>query len=481
MESLTRTGLKTDFYEITMAYALWKQGEAYQNAAFSLHFRNLPFGGGYAVSAGLASVIDSLSRFGFGELECDYLRSLKAPSGSTLFPDEFLDFLSNQKFECSIDAVPEGSLVFPHEPLVFVRGPLWQCLLIESMILNQINFQTLIATKAARLCWAAGKAPVFEFGMRRAQGPDGALTASRAAYIGGTTGTSNTEAGRIYGIPVKGTLAHSWIMAFGNESNAFERYLDSLPELSVLLVDTYDTLDGVRNAIKAAKKLDIPLSGIRLDSGDLAYLSQGARKILDESGFHNTQIIASNEIDERIIQSLGIQGAQIDIWGVGTKLVTAKDDPALNGVYKLQAIEKNGKWEPRVKISSQLSKMTNPGMHKVYRYINADGLFEADVIADELEDSNKIDRVIDPNNPYRFKAVNSSWEKVEISKPIFERGALVYAQENLDQTRARLQLQLNSLHEGHKRLENPHEYVIGLSQTLSNQKEQLIRENRKTK
>lgn len=324
--------LLTDLYQLTMAYGYWKTGTHEREAVFHLFFRKPPFASGYSLVAGLADVIDWLRAFHFDEDELAYLQTLEGNDGSPLFEEGFIDYLRELKFTCEVDAVPEGTVVFPHEPLLRVQGPILQGQLVETALLNLINYQTLIATKAARICEAAQDEPVLEFGLRRAQGVDGALAASRAAYIGGCAATSNVLAGKLFGIPVKGTHAHSWVMSFDSEPEAFQAYADAMPNNCVFLVDTYDTLDGVRAAIEVGKRLretGHEMVGVRLDSGDLAYLSIEARKLLDAAGFPDAVIVASNDLDETIIASLKQQGAKIGLWGVGTKLVTAFDQPAL--------------------------------------------------------------------------------------------------------------------------------------------------------
>ncbi|RYF55329.1 MAG: nicotinate phosphoribosyltransferase, partial [Cytophagaceae bacterium] len=333
----TSLSLLTDLYQVTMAYGYWKSGTAEKEAVFNLYFRKNPFGGGFTVACGLANAIGYVTHFGFTKKDLRYLRTLTGSDGEPLFETAFLDYLGALKLTVDIDAMPEGTVVFPNEPLVRVRGPILQCQLLETPLLNLINFETLIATKAARLRLVADTDTLLEFGLRRAQGVDGGMTASRAAYIGGCDATSNVLAGKHYDIPVRGTHAHSWVMSFDSELEAFETYADVLPNNVTLLVDTYDTIQGVRNAIEAGQRLrerGYRLSGIRLDSGDLAYLSIEARKLLDAAGFTDTAIVASNDLDETIINSLKQQGAKITVWGVGTKLVTAYDQPALGGVYK---------------------------------------------------------------------------------------------------------------------------------------------------
>lgn len=364
--------LLADFYQFTMAYGYWKLGKHEQEAVFHLVFRRHPFKGQYALCAGLESVVAFLTAWRFDADALRYLQSLPDQHGNPLFNQDFIDYLANLHFTCDIDAIPEGNLIFANAPILRVKGPLIQCQLIESALLNLMNFQTLIATKASRVCEAADGDPVIEFGLRRAQGPDGALSASRAAYIGGCVATSNTLAGYHFGIPVRGTHAHSWVTAFASEIEAFTAYASILPQQAVLLVDTYNTLEGVKHAIETGKKLrehGADLLAIRLDSGDMVQLSREARALLDAAGFEKTSIMASNSLDEHVIRALKQQGAKINLWGVGTHLTTAYDQPALDGVYKMGALKNaKGEWEYRIKLSEQEVKISNPGQHQVRRY-----------------------------------------------------------------------------------------------------------------
>jgi nicotinate phosphoribosyltransferase len=467
--------LLTDLYELTMAYGYWRAGKAGDEAVFHLFFRENPFRGGYTVAAGLETAIDYLDALRFSDLDLDYLRSLAGSDGSRLFSDDFLDVLRRFEFACDVDAVPEGTVVFPHEPLLRVRGPIMQAQLVESALLNVINFQSLIATKAARVVYAAKGDVVIDFGLRRAQGIDGANSASRAAYIGGCAGTSNVLAGAMFGIPPKGTHAHSWVMSFPSESEAFETWMRAMPNNSVLLVDTYKTLDGVQHAIEVAKKLRAEgreLQGIRLDSGDLAYLSIQARTMLDEAGFPNVSITASNELDEHLITSLKDQGARIDVWGVGTRLVTAYDQPALGGVYKLTAVKpKGGTWTHKIKLSEQVVKISTPGVLQVRRF---DG---GDMIWDELTGA-ETRTIVDPADMTRRKTFNSNAPYNDLLVPIYRGGKRVYDPPPLEEIRRRREEQLAGFHSGIKRFENPHSYPVGLEQTLFDLKTRLILEAR---
>src|SRR3954470_12558149 len=367
-QSLT---LLTDLYQLTMAAAAWKSAVDKREGMFHLFFRRPPFQGGFTVAAGLATALDYLRAWRFAEDDLAYLASVRTAAGELMFEPAFIEHLRTLEPRLDIDAVPEGTVVFPQEPLLRVSGPVVPCMLLETPLLTLINFQTLIATKAARVCEAARGDPVLEFGLRRAQGVDGALAAARAAYLGGCAATSNVLAGKLLGIPVRGTHAHSWVMLFDSEREAFDAYAKAMPHNVVLLVDTYDTLQGVRSAIETGKWLRAhgrELAGIRLDSGDLAWLSIEARKLLDAAGFTGTVIYASNELDEEVIVSLKQQGARIGAWGVGTRLVTGADDAALGGVYKLSAVRRSGgPWKPRIKLSEQSAKISVPGILQIRR------------------------------------------------------------------------------------------------------------------
>ena len=358
--------LLTDLYQLTMACGYWKGGHAEQEAVFHLTYRRPPFGGAYAIAAGIAPALDYLTSLSFTESDVAYLATLTDATKRPLFPAEFLQYLRAMKLSLTVDAVPEGALVFPHEPIVRVRGPILQAQIVETALLDIVNFQTLIATKASRVVSAARGAPVVEFGLRRSQGIDGGLSASRASYIGGCSGTSNVLAGKTFGIPAVGTHAHSWVMFHQDELHSFRAYADALPGNCTFLVDTYDTLEGVAHAIEVGKELrakGYPLLGVRLDSGDLAHLSIEARRMLDEAGFPDAKVVASNDLDEHVIGSLLEQGAKIDVYGVGTRLVTAYDQPALGGVYKLGATRQaDGRWHEVIKLSEQPIKISNSGV-----------------------------------------------------------------------------------------------------------------------
>ena len=472
----TPLALFTDLYEITMAYGYWQQQKAEQQAVFHLFFRTNPFRGGYTVAAGLDDALQFVTRFRFTAEDIHYLADLRGNDGQPLFDAGFLDYLVAMELSVDLDAVPEGTVVFPHEPLVRVTGPILQCQLLESALLNFVNFQSLIATKAARLCNATGGEPVMEFGLRRAQGIDGALAASRAAYIGGCAGTSNVLAGKLFGIPVLGTHAHSWVMSFADEMAAFEGYAEAMPNNCVFLVDTYDTLDGVRNAIAVGHQLrerGHEMMGIRLDSGDLAYLSIEARTLLDEAGFENAVIVASNDLDEHLIASLKRQGAQIAVWGVGTKLATAFDQPALGGVYKLGALKTDdGKWQPKIKLSEQLIKTSTPGILQVRRY--HDGRVAiADMIFNELEDLPAEPTVVDPLDATHQRRTHDASGHEDLLVPVVRNGSIVYDVPPLDDTRDRTLRQLTMFHAGVLRHDNPHKYPVGLEKHLYELKSEL--------
>lgn len=473
--------LLTDLYQLTMAYGYWKSGRAEREAVFHLFFRKAPFQSGYTIAAGLATAADFLVNFRFAQDDLDYLASLRGNDDQPLFESGFLDYLRQLRFTCDVDAIPEGTVVFPHEPLLRIRGPILQCQLLETVLLNMINFQSLIATKAARICLAAEGEPVVEFGLRRAQGVDGALAASRAAYIGGCAGTSNVLAGKMFGIPVKGTHAHSWVMSFDNELEAFERYAEAMPNNCVFLVDTYDTLEGVLHAVQIGQCLrerGHELVGIRLDSGDLAWLSIEARRILDEGGFPKAVIVASNDLDESIIASLKQQGARINVWGVGTKLVTAYDQPALGGVYKLGAIrDERGKWCYKVKLSEQSAKVSNPGIQQVRRF-RSETEFIGDAIYNMEGAITDGFMIVDPFDPTRRKHLPAGTPYEDLLVPVFRQGQLVGSQPTMDDIRNHVKTQLIMFHPGVKRLLNPHTYPVGLEQCLHELKTKLVTDAR---
>jgi len=475
--------LLTDLYQLTMAYGYWKHGLTERESVFHLFFRNNPFQGGYSIACGLQTALEYLENFRFESDDLTYLASLTGSDAKPLFEDGFIDYLGKLRFTCDIDAIPEGTMVYPHEPLVRVMGPMLQCQLLETPLLNIINFQTLIATKAARVCQAAAGDRVIEFGLRRAQGIDGALAASRAAFVGGCSATSNVLAGRLFQMPVVGTHAHSWVMTFPTEREAFDLYASAMPNNCVFLVDTYDTLAGVRHAVEAASALRAAgheMLGIRLDSGDLAWLSIEARKILDEAGFPAARIVASNDLDERLIVSLKQQGAKIDTWGVGTKLVTAYDQPALGGVYKLGAIrDEHGVWQYRIKLSEQTIKVSNPGILQVRRF-EEDSEHRADMIYDQeakLDLSGEM-TMIDPADPNRRRNFAPNASSSDLLVPIFRGGERVYELPTLEAIRQRVRSELQRTPASVKRFDNPHIYPVGLEKSLHEFKTSIIQSAR---
>jgi nicotinate phosphoribosyltransferase len=479
----TNLTLLTDLYQLTMAYGYWKSGEAETEAIFNLFFRKHPFKGGYTIACGLSHVVDLMENFRFEDEDLEYLATLEGNNGERLFEDAFLAYLGEMSFECDVDAVPEGTLVFPHEPMIRLRGPLIQCQLLETAMLSVVNFQTLIATKASRVALAAGGEPILEFGLRRAQGVDGGVSASRAAYVGGVAATSNVLAGKLFGIPVKGTHAHSWVMCFDSEMEAFEKYADAMPNNCVFLVDTYDTVEGVKKAIEVGQKLrekGHEMVGVRLDSGDLAYLSIQARELLDAAGFPDASIVASNNLDEHVITSLKQQGARIGVWGVGTKLATAYDQPALGGVYKLSAIRRKGEevWHDRVKLSEQAIKVSNPGILQVRRFTRGDEHI-ADMIFDEREDITRDVTIIDPMDMTRRLRIPEGTTSTDLLEPVYRGGVLQHDElPDVHQARARAQEQLEQFHSGIKRFVHPHQYPVGLEKNLFDHKTRLILEAR---
>ena len=473
--------LLTDLYQVTMAYGYWQQGRAERESVFHLFFRKNPFQGGYSIAAGLASIIDLLENIQFEADDLAYLRSLRGNDEKPLFEEAFLQYLETLEWNVDIDAVPEGTVMFPHEPLLRVRGPIVQAQLLETALLNLVNFPTLIATKSARICQAAQGEAVLEFGLRRAQGIDGSLTSSRAAYIGGAAATSNLLAGKLYGIPVKGTHAHSWVMSFESEMEAFTAYSRAMPNNCVFLVDTFDTLEGVRQAIEVGKQLreqGHTMVGVRLDSGDLCQLSIEARMLLDEAGFADAAIVASNDLDEFSIEQLKRNGAKISVWGVGTKLATAYDQPALGGVYKLGAIRDDaGDWQFKVKLSEQAIKVSNPGMLQVRRFYRL-GTATADVIWNELAAGSK-------STPMQACSIASESDEIQLSEshkdllePVFRSGKRVYDTPDLAATREYCRSQLGALSESVRQLREPATYTVGLEKSLARLKSKLIARHR---
>lgn len=467
----------TDLYQLTMMYGYYKSGKMDEEVAFDLFFRKNPFKNGYTIAAGLETLIDYIKNLSFTHEDIDYLRS------TGLFPDEdFFKELRNFRFTGDIYAAEEGTVVFPSEPIVIVKARLFEAQLIETALLSLIGYQTLIATKANRIVQAANGKSVMEFGARRAQGPESAILGSRAAIIGGCSSTSNVKAGEDFGIMISGTHAHSWVMSFDSELEAFRKYSESFPDNLILLVDTYDVLkSGIPNAIKVFKEVKERLGrepkkfGVRLDSGDLTFLSQEARKMLDKAGFENAIIVASNDLDEYTIRELESQGAKIDAYGVGTKLITAFDQPALGCVYKLAAEKINGEWIPRIKRSENVEKVTNPGLKKVIRYFdNKTNEAVVDIIM--LEDEEIPDQpfeVFDPVHTWKRKIVDNS-NCIELLKPIFVKGQLVYELPSMDEIIKNVEKNLSSLSNFHKRFSNPHIYHVDLSEKLWKTKMELL-------
>lgn len=470
--------LLTDLYQLTMMHGYWKTGRHENLVSFEYFFRSLPPDAGFAVSCGLEPLLDFLENLHFTQSDLEYLESLG------LFDPGFLDYLQNFRLRSRIYAVPEGTIVFPHEPILRVDGPLAEAQLLETVILNSLNYPTLVATKAARVRLAAGEDYIMEFGVRRAQGPDGGLTGSRAAYIGGADATSNVLAGKIYGIPVRGTHAHSWVMSFPDELSAFRAYASVYPENTLLLVDTYDTLSsGIPNAIRVFKELRArgyhPRGSIRLDSGDLAKLSKAAYAAFVEAGFDNPVIVASNELDEYLIADLKRQGAKINSWGVGTNLITGGSHPALGGIYKLVAVASaDGRWEPRLKLSSNLAKMTDPGRKQVVRYRDHAGHPLADILYLDEEELPNLSEVhyIDRDVLAFRRSLCDAATAEPLLELVAENGRRVRPAPTLATIRERAQQGIASLADEYRRLRNPHVYLVALSPQLARVKTRLIRE-----
>ncbi|MCM3748396.1 nicotinate phosphoribosyltransferase [Paenibacillus pasadenensis] len=467
--------LHTDKYQINMMYAHWKMGTHNRKAVFEMYFRKLPFGSGYAVFAGLQRIVDYITELRFTDTELAYLQQQEER-----YEPAFIEELRRFRFSGSIDSVPEGTLVFPNEPLVRVEGRIMEAQLVETAILNMANYQTLIATKASRIRQAAGDDTLLEFGTRRAQEMDAAVWGARAAYVAGFHATSNMRAGLLFGIPAKGTHAHAWVQAHQSELEAFERYAEALPDGVTLLVDTYDTLgSGVPHAIEVARQLRAKgkeLQGIRLDSGDLAILSKEARRMLDEAGFPGVRIVASNDLDEHIIMELKAQGAAIDTWGVGTQLITAADQPSLGGVYKLAAIDRGDGYEPVIKLSGNLDKVTNPGAKTISRLIDTKtGYALGDYMALREEaalEGEPLQR-IDPAHPYVRTAV-SVYRAEPLLQPVFRSGELVAKLPELEDIRCYHLAQLCLFRPQHLRKLHPEPYPVWFSQQLWQLKTEMI-------
>lgn len=478
MSGPQHSALLTDLYELTMAQAYWASGRADMEGVFYVSFRRGPFGGGHAIACGLDDALDRIESFAFTADDVAYLATLLAADDSPVFRPEFLDYLSQFRLHLDVNAIPEGTPVFPFEPLLRVRGGLLEAQIVETTVLNALNFPTLVATKAARIVRAAGDAPVVEFGLRRAQGADGGFTASRAAYIGGCAGTSNVLAGKAFGIPVRGTHAHSWVLSFDTEVEAFRSWSDTMPNESVFLVDSYDTASGVGHAIEAGRVLRAAgheMQGIRLDSGDLAYLSIEARHALDAGGFPGARIMASNDLDEETIESLRIQDAAIDVWGVGTKLVTADGQPALGGVYKLAAIRRaDSSWRHILKVSEQPDKTTVPGILSVRRYYDEHGVAAGDAIVDELTPEARPLTIIHPTTPHRRKRLEDLPEHEDLLQPVMRDGHRLAAGPSVHEIRARTGAALARFDPAVLRRVNPHAYPAGLESALHQRRDALI-------
>ncbi|MBR5128440.1 MAG: nicotinate phosphoribosyltransferase [Firmicutes bacterium] len=471
MDKRLNLTMLTDFYEITMANGYFETGMADNIAYFDMFFRRVPDGGGYAIMAGVEQVIEYLNNLKFTDEDIEFLRK------KNLFCDEFLDYLANFKFTCDVWAVPEGTPIFPHEPILTVRGPVIQAQFIETMILLTINHQSLIATKASRIARAAMGRPVMEFGTRRAHGGDAAIYGARAAYIGGCAATACTIADRDYGIKSTGTMAHSWVQMFPDEYSAFKKYAEIYPENCILLVDTYNVLkSGVPNAIKVFKELKPAKMGIRIDSGDVAYLTKKARVMLDEAGLTDCQIVVSNSLDEYIIRDVIMEGACIDSFGVGERLITAKSQPVFGGVYKLVALETDGVTVPKIKISENIEKITNPGFKNLFRLYDKDtGKARGDVItlAQETVPEQEEYEIFDPNAVWKRTTVTNYYVR-DLHVQLFDKGECVYESPSVDEIREYCQQQLETLWSETLRFENPQTYYVDLSQRLWDMKNNLL-------
>ena len=463
-----------DFYEMTMANGFLLNGKGNETVYFDMFFRKVPDNGGYAIAAGLEQVIQYLENLSFSDKDIDYLRK------KGIFSEQFLEYLRNFEFSCDVWAVPEGTPIFPHEPVVVVKGPAIQAQFVETMILLSINHQSLIPTKASRIVRAADGRPVMEFGSRRAQGYDGAVYGARAAYIGGCAGTACAIADREFGVPALGTMAHSWVQLFDSQLEAFRAYAKIYPDNCVLLVDTYNTLkSGLPDAITVFKELKekgYNNIGIRIDSGDITYLTRKARKMLDDAGFENCKIVISNSLDEYIIRDVLMQGAKIDSFGVGERLVTSKSEPVFGGVYKLAAVVENGQTVPRIKLSDNAVKITNPGNKSLWRlFDNATGMAAADVITleDEVIDDSKPYTIFHPDYPYKKKTL-TDFTAVKILVPVFKSGKCVYHNPSIKEIKDYCKEQLDKFWDEIKRFENPQEYFVDLSKPLWDIKQSLI-------
>ncbi len=471
--------LLCDFYEITMANGYFLCGKRDTIAYFDVFFRDIPDGGGFAIAAGLGQIIDYIRELHFSDEDIEYLRA------QGQFNEEFLQYLTNFRFTGDIYAVPEGTPIFPREPVITVKAPVMEAQFIETFLLTVFNHQSLIATKANRIVRAADGRPVSEFGARRAQGADAALLGARAAFIGGVNSTSCTLSAKAYDVPASGTMAHSWVQLFDDEYTAFKTYCELYPDNATLLIDTYNVLhSGVPNAIKVFKECGIKNCAVRIDSGDIAYLTKKVRKMLDDAGLPNCKIVISNSLDEKIITDILRQGAQIDAFGVGERLITAKSHPVFGGVYKLAAVEgENGEIIPKIKISENHEKITNPHFKKVYRlFRKSTGRAIADYITlnDEVLDTTQPLELFDPVYTWKRQII-TDYEAVELMKPIFKNGELVYKTPKLSEMREYCKAQVATLWEEVRRFENPHRYYVDLSQKLWDLKQELLANGGKKK
>lgn len=464
-----------DFYEITMAAGYFESDYVDTVAVFDMFFRKVPDGGGFAIAAGLEQFILAIENLNFTDDDIVYLRE----KGD--FSENFLEYLRNFKFHCNVWAVPEGTPVFPHEPIVTVEGPCIEAQLIETLLLVTVNHQSLITTKANRVVRACANRPVMEFGARRAQGYDAAVYGARAAYIAGCAGTSNVMAARVFGIPASGTMAHSWVQMFGSEYEAFKRYAQLYPDKCLLLVDTYSTLkSGVPNAVRVFDEVLKPVGkkplGIRIDSGDIAYLSKRARSMLDAAGYGDVPICASNSLDEYIVRDLFLQGAKIDIFGIGENLITSKSDPVFGGVYKLAAVKTDGEYVPKMKLSETADKLTTPGLKKLWRiYDESTGKAMADYITlhDEQVETKDGITLFDPVETWKRRTFIDCSAKL-LSVPVYEKGKLVYSLPGINEVREYCAKQVETLWDEVTRFENPHRYYVDLSQKLWDMRKELL-------
>lgn len=465
----------TDFYELTMANGYFENGIGEKIGYFDMYFRKIPDNGGFAIMAGVEQIIEYIKNLKFTENDIEFLRN------KNMFSEKFLNYLKNFKFECDVWAIEEGTPVFPNEPLIVVKGPIIQAQFLETMILLSINHQSLIATKANRIVRAADKRPVMEFGSRRAQGYDGAVYGSRAAYIGGCIGTACTISEQMFDIPALGTMAHSWVQMFPDEYSAFCAYASVYPQDCTLLIDTYNVLkSGLVNAIRVHNDVLVPagyrLKGVRVDSGDITYLTKKIRKILDENGLNDCNIVVSNSLDEYIIRDILMQGAKIDSFGVGERLITSSSEPVFGGVYKLVAVESGGGIVPKIKLSENVTKITTPDFKSLYRLFTKDGKAIADVVTKhgEIIDNTKPYTIFDPEHTWKKKTLTDFYAKPLLVK-IFEKGKCVYNSPDLKTIQKYCKEQIDTLWDEVKRFENPHVYYVDLSEELWNTKQELLK------